>query len=138
MSNPTPLTEDELLTLAALARSIASLDGRVTSGEVTAVAAMRQALAETSTPAATPYRSAAKIEPLSAARWEALIMRAARELIDEDALRDAARRVVRQEAREAMYGLLVQVAIVDSIGEREWNALVWLEQEWSLEPSAAS
>jgi len=130
---PTLLTESELSTLAGLARAMTAIDGRVTPAEQEAVLALRETIAEGSSDTATPYRGGARAEPLSEERWRQILERAADQLDSEDALQKAAAEVTRQGARDAIFALLAEIAIVDAIGPGEWKALEWLETEWAIQ-----
>ena len=82
-----------------------------------------------------PYRAQAiedeEAKPDAPALWD-LIERSQESLPDEDAIRAAAKAVTRQEARDAIYGALFEVAASDVIEKSEWPILEWLEQEWNV------
>jgi uncharacterized tellurite resistance protein B-like protein len=132
VSEPTPLSPDELLTLAALCRAVMRLDGAVTPAEVRALDAIRLRVAERKEDQSSPYRDSAKPEPITAEDWRALLSRAERELADEARMQAAARSVERPEAREAIFICLAELAAADAMTPAEMNALGWLEAEWDL------
>jgi hypothetical protein len=130
----TPLTEAELLTLAGLARAMTRMDGRVTGREQDAVLALRSSVSEGVTDAGSPYRGTIGVDAIEPGRWRELLERASDTLHTEEALQRAALAVTRPEAREAIYALVAEIAIVDAIGPSEWRALEWLEAEWGVQP----
>ncbi len=106
------LDADEQLALGGLLRLLVRLDGAVTDAE-------RDALDEVGS----------ELDP---GRLEAWLERAARELEDDSAVEDAARTVVRREARELIYSALLFVASSDTVSPPEAALLDWLEKQWKL------
>lgn len=51
---------------------------------------------------------------------------------DEDALRSFLESIARQEARELIYGAVLEAAMPDAIGGRESALLDWLAKAWSI------
>ncbi len=52
--------------------------------------------------------------------------------LDDDAIKAAATHITRPEARAVLYELLYDMAIKESIVEREAELLDWLRGEWQL------
>jgi hypothetical protein len=131
------LTSEELLVLAALLRCVIRIDRQFTAPEQEAVGrvAMRVAAPpEGEDPeATTPYRESARaLEPIGEERLFELIELAGEELPDDDSIREAALAVTRQEAREAIYGLVWEVAASDVAFRGESKLLDWLIGAWNL------
>lgn len=57
---------------------------------------------------------------------------AAQTLPDEAGIREAAKRVTDQDARELLYVALVRVAESDVIQSSEAGLLEWLRSEWNI------
>jgi hypothetical protein len=133
--SPNPRTALELheqLAFAGLARVLVRADGTFSSEEAAALEQVaRDILGPAATPA-SPYREASTPEGDPDAIW-ALVDRSASELPDEEAVRIAARRVTRREAREAIFGALLEIASSDVISSEEWPVLDWLAGEWAVE-----
>src|SRR5690349_16798165 len=110
------LTSEELLVLAALLRCVIRIDRQFTAPEQEAVEriAMQVAAPGPRPPGEGVFRKASTpLEPLGADRLFELIELAGEELPDDDAIREAALAVTRQEAREVIYGLVWEVAAAD-------------------------
>ncbi len=134
------LTGAELLALAALARLMVRLDGRFTPDEERALAEIGDALAAAPAPdeneGAGPYREASPAErALGATGFFELIELAGEQLPDDDSVRQAVRAVDRAEGREAIYGLLGQLALANPGQTRPIELLEWLAKEWHIQPS---
>jgi hypothetical protein len=52
---------------------------------------------------------------------------------DEQALRVFLLSIVRQEAREVIYGTVIEAAMTDTVEGRESALLDWLAKEWNVE-----
>jgi hypothetical protein len=133
------LTPGELLAFAGLARLVIQADGRFTQDEQVALeAASAELFTEPPAVEGGPYRTQASGEDEEAATkpdpellWS-LIERSQAALPDEDAVRRAAKAVTRQEAREAIFGVLYEVAASDVITKSEWPLVEWLASEWNI------
>lgn len=106
------LEPHEQLAFGGLLRLLLRLDGVVTDAE-------RDALDELG----------AELEPGALEAW---LGRAARELRNDSAVEDAARTVVRRDARELIYAALLLVASSDTVSPGETALLDWLDKEWKL------
>lgn len=129
------LSHDELVALAGLVRVMMMADRTVSSAEAHASAALAGRLAKLPpAPAPTdPYRSAVlHAAPLSRTDWEAIWYEAVRVLPTEAHVREVALALDRPEAREIVYGLVYEIATVDTIVNSEWAVLEWLERAWDL------
>ena len=71
-------------------------------------------------------------QELDGERAEAALFRGARELPDDDAVRAAAQRVMRPEARELICDALFSLAATDTVSESEWKVLDWLTDTWKM------
>jgi hypothetical protein len=70
---------------------------------------------------------------LGAARYRKVAEEADERFADEDALRAYLREVGRKEARELIYGTVLEVAMGDTIQASESSFLDWLAEEWGVE-----
>ena len=128
----TALEPHEQLAFAGLARVLVRADGTFPAREG---AALEQVAKDILAPAASPtspYRDKSSPEADPGAIW-ALIDRAATELPTEEAVKIAARQVTRPEAREAIFGALLQIASSDVVSPEEWPVLDWLSAQWAVE-----
>jgi hypothetical protein len=133
----TELTEAELVVLAGLGRAMTRIDGRVTAEEQEAVLSLRLNVSEGVAKEGSPYRGRVGTTPLEPDRWRTLLERAGETLDTEEKLQEAAMSVTRPEAREAIFALVAEIAIVDAVGTAEWRALEWLEERWDLRAEPA-
>lgn len=135
---PPVLTDDEQLALAGLLRVAVRLDGQFSAAERGALDTIAEELfaEEPSPESKSPYRGAladASYAGKSPAKaLGTLLDRAARELPDDESVRNAARAVKRPYAREILYGAVYSVVAADTITSPEWMLLNWLEREWDL------
>lgn len=129
------LTDDELLAFAGLARLLVCADGTFTDDEAAALDEAFGDLFSTGAEAQGPYRTAPVESPPEALPVDLreLLERASEALPDEDAVMAAARRVTRQEVREAIFGVLYVVAASDVITKNEWPLIDWLIKEWGVQ-----
>jgi len=111
------LTTDEGIALAALARAVLRADGQVGDGE-------RDQLQQIS-------------EELGAERLALLFDGASRAGTTEKDLRRLASAVERPSAREAIFGVLFDLAASDGLAPPEEGLLGWLADLWDLHPSDA-
>ena len=109
----TGLSESEQMVLLALVGLLARADGRLSQTEMSTLDKLRLAL--------TPERFQ-RIRDDAAA------------LTDDDAVLTAARGVTRTEAREAIFGVLYEMAIPDTIDAAEVVLLEKVAALWGLEP----
>ena len=108
----TGLSESEQMVLLALVGLLARVDGRLSQTEMSTLETLRRAL--------TPERFQS-------------IRDAAAALSDDDAILNAARQVTRPEAREAIFGVLYEMAIPDTIDPSEVELLEKIAAIWGLE-----
>jgi hypothetical protein len=108
----TALSETEQMVLLALVGLLARVDGRLSQTEMSTLDKLRLAL--------TPER-------FQHIRDEAAA------LADDDAVLGAAKRVTRPEAREAIFGVLYEMAIPDTIDPSEAAFLEKIAALWGLE-----
>lgn len=129
------LIRQDLIALAALARTMLTLDAKVTPEEVADLDAMHKRLAEITTQRdGNPYRGTARqTVPLTPESWRALQREAADAWPDPEAVREAAYQVPSPEACEAIYILLYELATSQGIAPAEWRLLEWLRDAWELE-----
>ncbi len=107
------LNKDEQLALAGLLEFVVLASGHVTEDEEQEIAAIVEAIGE------EPYRRAV----------EAVDKR----FPDEQALRVFLSTIGRQEAREIIYGTVMEAAMTDTVEGRESALLDWLAKEWKVE-----
>ena len=108
----TALSESEQMVLLALVGLLARADGRLSQTEMTTLDRLRLAL--------TPER-------FQHIRDEAAA------LADDAAVLNAAQKVTRPEAREAIFGVLYEMAIPDTIDPSEVALLEQVAALWGLE-----
>jgi hypothetical protein len=137
MNDVEPLTEQELLALAALLRLLIRMDGRFTDAEREALSVVARSVQETGAPVPPQdqtYRSApdSTIETIGEDRLDELLERAAKVYPNDEAVREAVLRITRQEARETIYGLVFEVSTADATLGQEPELLDWLAREWNL------
>jgi len=106
------LSASEQKVLLALVGLLARADGRLSQTEMSTLEELRRAL--------TPER-------FRQVRDEAAA------LDDDQAILDAARAVTRPEAREAIFGVLYEMAIPDTIDPSEVAVLERVAELWGLE-----
>jgi hypothetical protein len=107
------LSESEQVVLLALVGLLARADGRLSQTEMSTLDKLRLAL--------TPER-------FQHIRDEAAA------LADDDAVLNAAHGITRSEAREAIFGVLYEMAIPDTIDPTEVALLEKVAALWGLEP----
>lgn len=129
------LTSGELMAMAGLLRLLIRLDGQFTEAEREALSRVAGMVSEPLEDAelGSPYRtSGAIVEPLGEKRLYEFLELAGEEFPDNDSVREAALLVKRAEAREAIYGVLFEVAASDMASLREPQLLDWLVGAWNL------
>ena len=124
------LKPHEQLALAGLVRFIVQADGRYSPEEFSALTPIVEDLLSSKPATDSPYRNG-EGEPDASAGW-ALLDRAAEELDDDEAVKQAAMAVTDQNAREAIFLALYELAASDTITEEEWPVLEWLQKEWGI------
>jgi hypothetical protein len=131
MSAESALQPHELLAFAGLARVLIRADGTFSAEEA---AALEQVAEDLLAPKAaeSPYRQEGQPPADPDAIWN-LLDRAATELRDEEAVKQAAQAVVRPEARGAIYDALFHIASSDVVTGDEWPILDWLAAAWAVE-----
>ena len=110
------LSDAEQTVLLALVGLLARADGRLSQTEMTTLEELRRVL--------TPERFQ-KIRDDAAA------------LADDAAILNAAREVTRPEAREAIFGVLYEMAIPDTLDPSEIAILERISELWGLETPLA-
>jgi uncharacterized tellurite resistance protein B-like protein len=110
------LSESEQTVLLALVGLLARADGRLSQTEMSTLEELRRTL--------TPERFQ-QIRDQAAA------------LADDEAILNAARTVTRPEAREAIFGVLYEMAIPDTIDPSEVAILERVAALWGLEAPLA-
>jgi hypothetical protein len=107
------LNKDEQIALAGLLEFVILASGHVTQDEEREIEAIVEALGDEN------YRAA--VDAVDG-RFE-----------DEKGLRTYLSTIERQEARELIYGTVLEAAFTDSVEGRESDLLDWLAGEWKIE-----
>jgi len=107
------LDKNEQVALAGLLEFVVLASGHVTEDEEQEIDAIVEALGE------EPYRLA--VEEVD------------KRFPDEKALRVYLSTIQRQEAREIIYGTVIEAAMTDTVEGRESELLEWLAEEWKVE-----
>lgn len=107
------LNKDEQVALAGLLEFVVLASGHVTEDEELEIDAIIEAIGE------EPYRLA--VEEVD------------KRFPDEKALRVYLSTIQRQEAREIIYGTVIEAAMTDTVEGRESALLEWLAEEWKVE-----
>jgi hypothetical protein len=107
------LNKDEQVALAGLLEFVIMASGHVTEDEEHELAAIVEAIGD------GPYRKA--VEEVD------------KRFPDEQALRTFLSSIGRQEAREVIYGTVIEAAMTDTVEGRESALLDWLAKEWNVE-----
>lgn len=108
----TQLTAEERIALVALLEFVIESDGRVSEDEADRIDAVVAAIGEDA------YRTAAA--------------EVDRRFEDEDGLRTFLPSITRPEARELIYGVILEAAISDAVNARESDLLEWLADVWQI------
>ncbi len=116
------LNPDEQIALAALLEFVVLASGHVTEDEEREIDALVEELGD------DIYRKA--MEEVD------------RRFQDEEAVKKFLRTITRQEARELIYGAVIEAAMTDRMEGRESDMLDWVAREWQVqvtyeEPPAA-
>lgn len=106
------LDQDERVALAALIEYVVEADTNVSEGEIEEIAEV--------------------VAALGVETYQALADEVADRFADEQALRDFLVTLRRQDARELIYGTVLEAATRDAIGDREAALLDWLAKTWKV------
>jgi hypothetical protein len=107
------LNQNEQIALAGLLEFVVLASGHVTEDEEQELDAITEALGEEN------YRKA--VEQVD------------KRFTDEKAFRTFLSTIDRQEAREVIYGAVIEAAMTDTVEGRESALLEWLAEEWDVE-----
>ncbi len=109
------LNKEEQIALAGLLEFVVMASGHVTEDEQAEIDAIVDALGE------DKYRAA--VEEVD------------RRFENEEELRTFLSKIERQDAREVIYGTVMEAAMTDTVEGRESALLDWLAGEWKIEVS---
>jgi uncharacterized tellurite resistance protein B-like protein len=107
------LNRDEQIALAGLLEFVVLASGHVTEDEQNEINAI--------------------VEALGADRYRSAVDEVDKRFPDENALRVFLSTIERQEAREVIFGTVIEAAMADTVEGRESALLDWLAQEWKVE-----
>jgi len=107
------LNKDEQIALAGLLEFVILASGHLTEDEEQEIAAIIEAIGEDS--------------------YQAAVDEVDKRFPDEEALRKFLSKIDRQEAREVIYGSVIEAAMKDAVEGRESGLLEWLAEEWKVE-----
>lgn len=107
------LNKDEQIALAGLLEFVTQASGHVTEDEEHEIDAIIEAIGEDA------YRLA--------------VAEVDKQFTDEKALRKFLSTIKRQEAREVIYGTVIEAAMTDTVEGRESPLLDWLAKKWQVE-----
>lgn len=107
------LTPDEDMVLVGLVREVVQADGEFSAAEKRETAAVRTAMGDS--------------------RFAAAAERIRQDCPTRAALKEAAKMMSRQEARETIFAVLQQIAYVDGVDEAEEKPLRWLASWWHMD-----
>ncbi len=107
------LNKDEQVALAGLLEFVILASGHLTEDEEQEISAIIDAIGEDS------YQSA--------------VDEVDKRFPDEESLRQFLSKIDRQEAREVIYGSVIEAAMKDAVEGRESGLLEWLAEEWKVE-----
>ncbi len=107
------LNQNEQIALAGLLEFVVLASGHVTEDEQNEIDTIVEALGE------EKYRKA--VEEVD------------KRFPDEKALRKFLSTIEREEARELIYGVVIEAAMADTVEGRESALLEWLAEEWDVE-----
>jgi len=107
------LNKDEQVALAGLLEFVILDSGHVTEDETREIDAIIEAIGEDS--------------------YQAAVDEVDKRFPDEEALRVFLSKIERQEAREVIYGSVIEAALKDAVEGRESELLEWLAGEWKVE-----
>lgn len=107
------LNKDEQIALAGLLEFVVLASGHVTEDEEQEIDAIVEALGEEA--------------------YHAAVSEVDKRFKDESVLRIFLSTIERQEARELIYGSVIEAAMADTVEGRESALLDWLAKEWKIE-----
>jgi hypothetical protein len=73
------------------------------------------------------------VEALGADNYRVAVEEVDRRFPDETAFRSFLGKIDRQEAREVIYGTVIEAAMTDTVEGRESKLLSWLADEWKVQ-----
>lgn len=111
------LNPTEQLVLVGLAKAVVHADHEVTQEETRAIRTLA--------------------DEVGTEAWNLRVSEARTRLATAEQLFELARKIVRLEAREAIYGALRQLAESDELAESEVEILTWVADVWQLGGTAA-
>jgi uncharacterized tellurite resistance protein B-like protein len=106
------LSADERVALVALLEMVVDSDTALSDGEVDRVDEIIAAVGEE--------------------RYREAVDAVERRLRDEAALKTFLKTITRQDARECIYGTVLEAALPDSVNNLESAVLDWLAREWGV------
>jgi hypothetical protein len=109
----TDLNKEEQIALAGLLEFVVLASGHVTEDEQAEIDAIVEALGEEA--------------------YDAAVAEVDKRFSDEQTLRKYLSTIGRQEAREVIYGTVIEAAMTDTVEGRESALLDWLAGEWNVE-----
>jgi hypothetical protein len=109
----TDLNKEEQIALAGLLEFVVLASGHVTEDEQAEIDAIVEALGEDA--------------------YGAAVAEVDKRFSDEQTLRKFLSTISRQEAREVIYGTVIEAAMTDTVEGRESALLDWLAGEWNVE-----
>jgi hypothetical protein len=109
----TDLNKEEQIALAGLLEFVVLASGHVTEDEQAEIDVIIEALGEDA--------------------YDAAVAEVDKRFSDEQALRKFLSTISRQEAREVIYGTVIEAAMTDTVEGRESALLDWLAGEWNVE-----
>lgn len=107
------MSPDERLALVALVKAVVMSDGHVSNEEVEGLADL--------------------VDELGEDDYQSLLAQVEKRLPDEPALRKFLTKVGRPEAREIIFGRIMELALADAVHPEESELLDWLADTWGLE-----
>jgi uncharacterized tellurite resistance protein B-like protein len=107
------LNKDEQIALAGLLEFVVLASGHVTEDEQAEIDAI--------------------VDALGAGSYRAAVEEVDKRFSDEETLRSFLHTIDRQEAREVIYGTIMEAAMTDTVEGRESELLTWLAKEWNVE-----
>jgi hypothetical protein len=109
----TDLNKEEQIALAGLLEFVVLASGHVTEDEQAEIDTIVEALGEDA--------------------YDTAVAEVDKRFSDEQALREFLSTIHRQEAREVIYGTVIEAAMTDTVEGRESALLDWLAGEWNVE-----
>ena len=107
------LNKEEQIALAGLLEFVVLASGHVTEDEQNEIGTIVEALGDDA--------------------YNAAVAEVDKRFPDEQTLRKFLSTISRQEAREVVYGTVIEAAMTDTVEGRESELLEWLADEWKVE-----